>query len=70
MKIDEVSKEIFLLMKFVDSTIESMKDSPEKKEVQAYNAGLRDALKYSKNTTKKKNNAYLERPLDTAVFFL
>lgn len=54
MKIDEVSKEIFLLMKFVDPTIESMKDSPEKKEVQAYNAGLRDALKVFKKYYKEE----------------
>mgnify|MGYP004561164967 FL=1 len=54
MKIDEVSKEIFLLMKFVDPTIESMKDSSEKKEAQAYNAGLRDALKVFKKCYKEE----------------
>ena len=54
MNINEISKEIFLLMKFIDPTIESMKDSPEKKEAQAYNAGLRDALKVFKKYYKEE----------------
>lgn len=43
-KINQIKKEIFVLMKMMDTTIKGVKESEEYKIAQAYNQGLRDAM--------------------------
>lgn len=42
--LENIEKEIFMKMKFIDPTIKGVKELPEYKEKDAYNKGLRDCL--------------------------
>jgi len=49
----DIKKEIFMAMKFTDSTVDSSKKSSEYLQKQAYNQGLRDAMKIMEKHLQK-----------------
>lgn len=52
-KINQIKKEIFALMKMMDTTVKGIKESDEYKIAQAYNQGLRDAMAIFERATKQ-----------------